>query len=383
MFCSYCKAARMANEAPCSNCGAPSPLLNAQPTGWGAGASEPLPWGGPGIPASQTFGGQWEQQAPQMPANNGAPADRSAPQPWQQPSGQFDQNSMPAWQQPSGQLNPMSPSLRSPSGQLNPMPAWQQPSGQLEMQNGIQDATAQQSMLPVPYRGGMELQPAGRQSTISLQLIPQQSIEHLLPAEPFNPDIIHVPPTFTKPRPIVPTHRVISGFLSVLIVALLLCSGTGYYVKVSGTWDKLVSLYTGKSVQNIQTSSEKIPDPPPLTAKDFGPAKNIIPSVSMALNIDANYQPVIPQKIFKPNQNFYLTFSVQPLKGTSGHVIAKWYTNNQHYMDTPYDKVIKYDPVNVDNFSISSIPFPNPTSGMVELYWNNVFAQRYYFAIRN
>jgi hypothetical protein len=278
----------------------------------------------------------------------------------------------------------MSPPWRNPSGQLNasPMPAWQQPSGQFEMQNGAQDATAQQSMLPVPYQGGMELQPAGNQSTISLQLIPQQSVEHLLPAEPFNPDIVHVPATFTKPRPIVPKHRVISGFLSVLIVALLLCSGTGYYVKSSGTWDKLVSLYTGKSLQDIQSSDEKIPDPPATTAKDFGPAKNIIPSVSMAIHIDKYYQPIYPQSIFQPQQPFYLTFSVQPQKGTSGHIVAKWYTNNQHYIDTPYAPLITYKTDQVQNFDIT-MQINSPASGMVEIYWNNVFAQRYYFAVRN
>jgi hypothetical protein len=392
MFCSYCKAARMANEAPCSNCGAPSPLLNAQPTGWGAGISEPLPWGGPGIP--QAFGGQWNQQAPQMPAQNSAPAA----QPWQQPAGQFDQPPMNAWQQPSGQLNSMSPAWQQPSGQLNsmpawqqpsgqlnPMPAWQQPSGQLEAPGSMQDATGQagwQSMLPAPYQGGMELQPAGRQSTISLQLIPQQSIQHLLPAEPLNPDIIHVPATFTKPRPIVPTYRVISGFLSVLIVTLLLCSGTGYYVKASGTWDKIVASYTGKSLQNVQATNEMIPDPQPLTAQDHGPAQNIIPSVSTTTRIDTqNNQPIIQQNIFQPGQMFWLTFSVQPLKGTHGQVVAKWYTNGKFYMDTPYNKDIQYNATNVENFSIP-MKFPNPATGKVEIYWNNTFAQRYYFAVR-
>ena len=370
MFCSYCKAARLANEAPCSNCGAPSPLFNTQPTDWGAKASEPLPWGGPGIP--QTFGGQWNQQAPQMPAQNSTLAS------WQQPSGQL--NPMPAWQQPSGQLNPM-PDWQQPSGQLNSTAAWQQPVRQF-------DATAQadwqqQSILPVPYQTGTELQPAGQQSTISLQLIPQQSIQHLLPAEPLSPDIIHVPPTFTKPRPIVPTYRVISGFLSVLIVAMLLCSGTGYYVKASGTWDKIVSAYTGKPVQNIHTSNETIPDPPTLTMQDHGPAQNIIPSVSTTTRIDTkNNQPIIQQNIFQPNEIFWLTFSVQPLKGTHGHVVAKWYTNGKFYMDTPYNKDIQYNAVNIENFSIP-MKFPNPAVGKVEIFWNNVFAQRYYFAVRN
>jgi hypothetical protein len=405
MFCSYCKAARMANEAPCSNCGAPSPLLNAQPqpNEWGARASEPLPWGGPAIP--QTFGGQWNQQAPQMPAQTWSQSagqfdqnptnawqhpsgqlDQNPTNAWQHPSGQLDQNPTNAWQHPSGQLNSMSPSWRNPSGQLDPMPSWQQPSGLLDAPGSTPDATPQaewQSMLPVPYQGGMELQPAGQQSTISLQLIPQQSIQHLLPAQPLNPDIVHVPPTFTKPRPIVPKYRVISGFLSVLIVALVLCSGAGYYVKASGTWDKIVTLYSGKSVQDIQSSSETIPDPPAITARDHGPAQNIIPSVSTTTRIDTtNNQPIIQQDIFQPNQIFWLTFSVQPLKGTNGHVTAKWYTNGKFYMDTEYSKDIQYNAANVENFSMQ-MRFPNPASGTVEIYWNNTFAQRYYFAVRD
>lgn len=237
-------------------------------------------------------------------------------------------------------------------------------------------------MLPVPYQGGMELQTERRQPTISLQLVPQQAVEHLLPAEPINPDVVHVPPTFTKPRPIVPRHRVISGFLSVLIVGLLLCSGAGYYAKASGTWDRMVSLYTGKApVTNVNPNNTNIPDPPQLTAKDSGPAMNVIGSVSLAVRIDKNNQPIQPVNIFTPGQTFYLTFSVAPPKGQSGTVTTKWYTNNIFYRTIPLARKFAYDPQNVYNTNMS-MQFQSRLSGYVELYWNNQFAQRRYFAVK-
>ncbi|WP_126626384.1 hypothetical protein [Dictyobacter alpinus] len=362
----------MANEAPCPNCGAPSPLLEKpQQAGWGTGAQSSASWGGPEMQGGTPYGGQWEQpQVPQMPFNTAAApwqsdalANSAATHSWQ-----ADPNPMPSWQQPSGQYNPM--------------PSWQQqPSGQLGAQNGAAQPD-QQSMLPVPYQGGTDLQPGGRQSTISLQLVPQQAVEHLLPAEPLSPDVVHVPPMFTKPRPIVPKYRVISGLLSVIIVTLLLCTGASYYAKASGTWDRMVSLYTGTSpVKSVPPDDVKIPDPPARTDKDSGPAQMIIPSASLAANIDKNYQPIQAQTIFQPGQKFYLTLSVQPPKGQEGKVTAKWFTNGKSYMPITLPGPIKYNATNIQNSSIQ-MQFPNKLSGYVEIYWNNQFAQRLYFAIR-
>ncbi|GCE18046.1 hypothetical protein KDK_18460 [Dictyobacter kobayashii] len=227
----------------------------------------------------------------------------------------------------------------------------------------------------------MDLQPGGRQPTISLQLVPQQAVEHLLPAEPLNPDVVHVPPMFTKPRPIVPKHRVISGFLSVLIVGLLLCSGAGYYAKASGNWDKLVAFYNGKPVSSIPANNQTIPDPPQLTAKDSGPAVNIIPAASLATHIDKNNLPVQSVTVFSPGQTFYLTFSVQPPKGQEGTVTAKWYTNGKFYTPQSVPKKLTYNAASVYNTQMT-MQFPNRLSGYVELYWNNQFAQRLYFAVR-
>ncbi|WP_151755240.1 hypothetical protein [Dictyobacter vulcani] len=369
----------MANEAPCPNCGAPSPLLeNPQQTGWGTGAPGSASWGGPQMQSGTPYGGQWEQsQVPQMPFNTAAApwqsdelANASANHGWQ-----ADPNPMPSWQQPSGTQNPL--------------PSWQQqPTGQTGPQNN--DARSnQQAMLPVPYQGGMELQPGGRQPTISLQLVPQQAVEHLLPAEPLSPDVVHVPPMFTKPRPIVPKYRVISGLLSVIIVTVLLCTGAGYYAKASGTWDRMVAIYTGgPTVHDVPTSKVKIQDPPALTAKDSGPAQAIIPSASLTLNVDKNLQPIQGQQvIFMPDQQFYLTFSAQPQQGQQGKVTTKWYTNNKPYISKPVqdrsnkDIIIKYDPQRIQNFDIT-MQFHNQLSGYVEIYWNDQFARRLYFAVR-
>ncbi|GLV57508.1 hypothetical protein KDH_43440 [Dictyobacter sp. S3.2.2.5] len=287
------------------------------------------------------------------------------------PSWQTGSNPMPSWQQPSEPLNPM-PSWQQPSGQLGAQPVEQSPSFQQDQQ---------QAMLPVPYQGGMELQ-EGRQPTISLQLVPQQAVEHLLPAEPINPDVIHVPPMFTKPRPIVSRYRVVSGFLSVLIVSLLLCTGAGYYAKASGTWDRVMNIYTGKaSVPNVTTGNTNISDPPALTAKDSGPAMNVIPAVSLATHIDKNNLPIQSQNIFQPGQTFYLTFSVQPPKGQQGKVTAKWYTNGIFYQPQTTPNTFKYDPVQVSNVQMN-MRFDNRLSGYVELYWNDQFAQRRYFVVR-
>ncbi|WP_149402279.1 hypothetical protein [Dictyobacter arantiisoli] len=373
----------MANEAPCPNCGAPSPLLdNSQQAGWGTGAPGGSPWGGPAMPNSPQTGGQWEQQTPQMSFNNNAPAYKSTGDAWQQP---FEQQSpTSSWQQPFEQQNPM-PSWQQPSEQQNPMPSWQQPSEQWNNQYPGQESAQQmnnQSMLPAPYQGGMELQPVGRQSTISLQLVPQHAVEHLLPANPEMPDIVHVAPMYTKPRPIVPKRRVISGLFSVIIVALLLCSAAGYYAKASGTWDNILNFYNGKPVSNLQTNTQNIPDPPARDLKkDYGAGDQVIQAAALTDRVDKSNLPIQSVTIFQPGQKFYLTFSAQPPKGTQGHVTTKWYTNGKFYEPITYPDVIKYDPANVDNFVIA-MSFPNTLSGSVEIYWNNTFAQRLYFAVR-
>jgi hypothetical protein len=408
MFCTYCKAARPDNAGPCPNCGAPAPMPAGQaPFGsQGPGNASGMTWGGPGPGAGTSFQEQWEQQhVPQLSFEN-----QASNNPWRSPSGQLGTGN--PWQQPSGQLgatNPWQqpafdqqafapmPSWQQPSGQLaeqaNPMPSWQQTGGQRPAtgqlqwatdQNGNQNATQDpfnqsgQHMLPVPYEGGMALEPVGRQPTISLQLVPEQAISHLLPAEPLpQPDIVRVAPMYTKPRPIIPKKRAINGLISVLIVGLLLCVGSGYLAKTTGLWANALALYNGKPVADVQTSRTNIPNPGPQVD---GPAARNIPSASLASRVDAGTnEPVIPSTVFRPGQPVYVTYSVQPDTGKNGTVTATWYTDNHFY--TSVSKPITYKP----NFKfnlVTSLPFPNPTSGKVELSWNGKLAKTLYFAVR-
>jgi hypothetical protein len=387
MFCTYCKAARPDTEVPCPNCGAPSPLLGSQNSSWGAGgAGNPgaMSWGNtaaPGAPGT-SFRDQWEQQqVPQPSFDNAFAANKSS---WQPPSGQL--GFAQPWQQPSGQLGaaqswqqqdfdqvPM-PSWQQPSEQLSPSQSWQQPGAQDQQKSGPQ------SLLPVPYEGGTALEPVGRQSTISLQLVPEQAISHLLPAEPLPvPDIVHVAPMYTKPRPIIPKRRIINGLLSVIIVTLLLCSGAGYYAKASGIWDSAVRMYTGEApLSNVTQPNVTIPDPP---ASKSGPAQQFIPSVATATRLNQDKQIIEKQNIFTPGQTFYLTFSVQPTQGQTGTVTAKWYTNDHFYIAKNSDPV-KYDPTKID-YIVMDMRIDQPASGRVELYWNGQLAQTYYFAVRS
>lgn len=234
-------------------------------------------------------------------------------------------------------------------------------------------------MLPVPYEGGMALEPVGRQSTISLQLVPEQAISHLLPAEPLpQPETVRVAPMYTKPRPIIPKKRAINGLISVLIVGLLLCVGSGYLAKTTGLWANALALYNGKSVADIKTPPTNIPTPgPPVD----GPAAKYISSASLASRVDSNTnEPVIPSTVFNPGQYVYVTYTAQPDPGKSGTVTATWYTDN-HYYTRVTSKPINYKQDYKSNL-VTSMPFPNPTSGKVELSWNGKLAKTLYFAVR-
>ena len=109
----------------------------------------------------------------------------------------------------------------------------------------MQGGQEQQSLLPVPYEPGMALQSAERQSTISLQLVPDHAIQHLLIPQQEAAATVYVAPMYTKPRPIVPKYRVVSGLLSIIIMALVVCAGAGYYAQTQGVLAKAAQFMTG------------------------------------------------------------------------------------------------------------------------------------------
>ncbi|BCL82777.1 hypothetical protein ccbrp13_52420 [Ktedonobacteria bacterium brp13] len=375
MFCTYCNAARPDNAGPCPNCGAPAPMPagQAQFGSQGPGNASSMAWGGPGPGTS--FQEQWEQQqVPQLAFEN-----QASNNPWRSPSGQLGTDN--PWQQPAFDQQASAP-----------MPSWQQAdsqrpaTGQLQWatdQNGNQSATQDplqqsgQHILPVPYEGGMALEPVGRQPTISLQLVPEQAISHLLPAEPLSqPETVHVAPMYTKPRPIIPKKRAVNGLISVLIVTLLLCVGSGYLAKTTGLWANALALYNGKPVADVQTSPANIPTPgPPVD----GPAHKNISSSALALSIDSNYQPVIPHTEFSPGQLIYVTYSVQADPGKTGTAMVTWYTDGHFYTSASKNVTGKQD--YTDNLYTTE-QFSNPTSGKVEITWNGKLAETLYFAVR-
>jgi hypothetical protein len=227
----------------------------------------------------------------------------------------------------------------------------------------------------VPYQNKMPAPTEERQSTMALQLIPDHAMERLLPSMTHAPESIYVAPMYTKPRPLIPKYRAISGLVSVIIVALLLCGGATYYAKASGRLHGL-SILLGRSLPaNIQpTAVPNLPDPPQQT--DSGPAANIINSAITTSGVDANNLARDGLNVFQPGQTFYVTFHITST--TSGKVYARWYTNNTFYTQTNGTGTL----TGANNASIP-MRYTLAGNGSVEIYWNNQLAKRLYFVVRN
>lgn len=326
MICGYCRAIRAEDGSPCPACGGPSPVHGMSQ----AGGNEV---------------GGWQ------------PTTAS----WNQPAGDA-QGGMPSWGGPMSYDGQAQQAAQFSFGQV--------------AQSAPQEVQ-RQAMLPVPYQGGASLQPFYPQG-VPMQMIPAQDISHLLPALP-EEEAVYIPPMYTKPRPIVPRYRAISGLISFLIVVMVLCGGVVYYAKASGKLDAIGSFISGNTNKpaNLQASQVNIPDPKNVI--DHGPAYMIIPSATTTLNVD-HYVPRETDVIFKPGQTFYLTYSVHQPPGP-GKVHIKWYSNGQFYREMfsePITITAKQD-INGD----TSMSYTLPSSGSVEIYWNNDLALRLYFAVRN
>jgi hypothetical protein len=234
------------------------------------------------------------------------------------------------------------------------------------------------SMLPVPYQGPQQ---AGYQS---MQLVPLPNREQMLPALPEEQsESIYVEPMYTKPRPIIPRYRIISGFLSILIMAALLCTGSVYYAKATGKITAVQRFFGATLPPDVAAPpSARIPDPP--NKVDQGPGINIITAAATTSQVDANFTPRQADQIFQVGVPFYVTYSARPPR--PGNIVIKWYMNGNHYLDTVSTKLIdpKAQPsINGD----AKMTYAVPAEGTVELYWSDqngkqIFAQRLYFAVR-
>jgi hypothetical protein len=384
MFCPFCQVARVENEAPCPNCGGASPLLGrSQANGWQAGGSASTAWGSPDRASSQ----QWSPIPPtQMSFDSPSPAwsQNNKQQQDQQQYWSHSPDPAPQKQSAQGQFwSHVSGPLDSPAQQQQqywsqaPDSNWQAGVGVREaspaQNQPVQSAQSDQRMLPALYQGGVQLHP--ELAHLTQQLIPVQNIEHLLPALPAQEEAVYVPPMYTEPRPIIPRYRVISGFLSLIIVSLLVCTGAGYYAKASGTLANIQRVMGLSSPPNLKSAVQaQVPDPP--NKVDEGPAKGVINSATTTARLDGNKIAVAPANIFAVNQKFYLTYSVAAQK-QQGQVTIKWYMNNN--LLHAASATIKAN-TSVNGYADEEFAVPAP--GKVELYWNNQLARTLYFAVR-
>jgi hypothetical protein len=415
MFCTYCKVAREENEAPCHNCGAPSSLLKKQQLNDRSipGASWKL--------SSSPAATQRDYLVPQLSfedASSSSSLSGSAQLDFSTP------NELPSafWQVQNSSIPPQTsfPTADSPytgarwvnSAALTPLPdvaPLREPEvdatamgGPAQMpfpdpdvstsvpQLGFDDPVAlppqeffpnpdRSSMLPALYQPQPSSAPTGQQPTLSLQLVPEHAIQHLLPAITESPDVVHITPAYTTPRPLISRKRAINGFLSVLIVVGFLCAGSAYFIRGSGV---LQMVGIGRPISNIaSTPVPKLSEPP----KDqvLGPAAAMIPSAATSSRFDkATLEPALSVQDFTTSQTVYVTYTVQLAK-QDGQVSAKWYTNNQiFYTQKSAMLKVKDLKANDNHNGLFEMRFVNPAECRVELWWNNQLAKTIYFVVR-
>ena len=328
MLCTFCNTARLDNEAPCPQCGAPSPFPGRTngTSGFGFGSPPVAPWESSTPFSAGMVTGQLGQMGQQLPP-----------------------------------FLPQTPQLGQQVG------------------NGTAQPQQPVSLLPIPYQP--QQQPMNSVTTGTLMLgnalipVPLEHLEALVPALPEDENIVHIAPMYTKPRALIPRYRAISGLLSVLIVTILFCSGAGYYAKASGRLSALNQFY-GMAPPASLKPAPTAPLPNPANPV-FGPAYTIINSATTNSRIDPiSHASAQPATAFQVNQTIYLTYSVQRPK-SPGTVHIKWYTNGSFYQSPP--------PISLSTEAISGYTtqrYVQPAEGMVELYWNDQLAIRLFFVVR-
>jgi len=179
---------------------------------------------------------------------------------------------------------------------------------------------------------------------------------------------------YTKPRPIIPRYRAISGLLSMLIVFALLCGGAGYLAQVTGKLTPLEKIL-GFSSQPSMTTAYSHPLTVPSTLQTPGPGNTIITSVGLGASVDKTSNLIsIYVNQFTVDQTIYITCSLNT--PTAGMVTVKWYTNGN------YDRSsMKSVPANTLGTVDFTIGFAIPTEGKAEVYWNNQLAETLLFVV--
>ena len=242
------------------------------------------------------------------------------------------------------------------------------------------------SLLPVPYQPGpgIATQQLARDISLRDTAMLQAAGYRLSTLAPVAPGLaetgepIHISPMYTKPRAIIPVYRIISGLLSFVVVATLLCSGAVYYAKASGKFAYVQQVLGVAQPPNLPATPHTLLNPQ--LNPDYGPAKNIISSASTASKVDLKTGIALqPGNVFRTNQIIYLTYSVHA--PTTGVVVLKWYTDNILFK-TITTKPISPAKNGVFTTGVIQIEYTQPVEGKVELYWNDQLAITLYFVVR-
>jgi hypothetical protein len=225
----------------------------------------------------------------------------------------------------------------------------------------------EQSLLPVPY------QDPGQPSPRSLVPLPTgfptlgpnvRAVNSLVPVLPDQEAPVYVPPMYTRPRPIIPRYRAISGLISVIVVFTLLCTGGLYLAQVTGRLtplEKFLGFYAPPSLASTASTL-----PVPSVQQTPGPGNKVITSVGLGNSIDpqSHLVPIYANQ-FTAGQTIYLTCSINSTR--QGTIVTRWYTNNNFYrgLDQPVS-----DP-KTQNQGLFKMVYGQPAEGRVEVYWGD------------
>jgi hypothetical protein len=185
------------------------------------------------------------------------------------------------------------------------------------MQSADAYAAESSSKLLVPYVGQ---QPVPVVRTTEFPTI--HTDDDLGPLAPESPEEqqVHVLPMYTKPRPIIPRYRVISGLISFFVVIGLLCSGSIYLAQKTGRLTFLEQLINPQ-FQNLP-ASPVVTYPTPTTQVVYS-SNSVITSATTALVINSNGDPQIPTDTFMVGKPIYVTYSIHA--ASAGVVTFQWY----------------------------------------------------------
>jgi hypothetical protein len=182
----------------------------------------------------------------------------------------------------------------------------------------------------------------------------------------------HIPAMYPTARASIPRYRVISGFLSLLIVFGILSVGMAYDAASRS------DLFPPFFHEAARSDAKQGTTLPAWNAIEKGPAYEVIPFAQTASRIDPDLGIALqPDSVFHAGQIFYVTYSIQYPR-TAGTVTVKW------YVDHSIVQLLTTPTIPADKISngYAAILYTSASSGEVELYWNNQLAQRLSFTVK-